>query len=132
MIARNKIKWALKFALDAKDPKDENKERHIITWPMVNFRHAIKPIADLQPVKEVSFVFSEEDIQKQLTTAIFKTTDRTIRFVYDYHTDTVDCIAIGKDLDPVKRTINVNEVVDFAKEFFPIKKRIVIVKKRNV
>lgn len=130
MITRTKIKEALEKALDEKNPKKKNGVRTIINWPMVNFRHEIKWIADLPQVMDVHFEFTEEDIKNELTTAVFKTNDRTIRLIYDYKEDMVECFAIGKDLDAVKKLLNVHEVMDFVKEYFPAKKRVVVVKKK--
>lgn len=131
MITRTRIKVALEKALDEKSPKKRNGRRTIINWPMVNFRHEIKHVAELPHVKEVFFEFTEEDIKNQLTTAVFKTSDRTIRLIYDYKTDIVECSAIGNDLDLVKKFVNVHEVMDFVKEYFPAKKRVVVIKKKE-
>ena len=131
MITRTRIKAALEKALDEKNPKKRNGRRTIINWPMVNFRHEIKHVAELPQVKEVFFEFTEEDIKNQLTTAVFKTNDRTIRLIYDYKTDVVECFAIGNDLDAVKKFLNVHEVMDFVKEYFPAKKRVVVIKKKE-
>ena len=132
MITRTKIKEALEKALDEKNPKKKNGVRTIINWPMVNFRHEIKWIADLPQVMDVHFEFTEEDIKNKLTTAVFKTNDRTIRLIYDYKEDMVECFAIGKDLDAVKKFVNVHEVMNFVKEYFPAKKRVVVIKKKEV
>ena len=130
MITRTKIKKALETELDKKSPKNRNGKRTLINWPMANFRHEIKHVAELPQVTEVFFEFTEEDIKNKLTTAVFKTNDRTIRLIYDYKEDVVECFAIGKDLDAVKRFVNVHDVMDFIKEYFPVKKRVVVLKKR--
>lgn len=130
MITRTKIKKALEIELDKKSPKNRNGKRTLINWPMANFRHEIKHVAELPQVTEVFFEFTEEDIKNKLTTAVFKTNDRTIRLIYDYKEDVVECFAIGKDLDAVKRFVNVHDVMDFVKEYFPVKKRVVVIKKR--
>lgn len=130
MITRTKIKKALETELDKKSPKNRNGKRTLINWPMANFRHEIKHVAELPQVTEVFFEFTEEDIKNKLTTAVFKTNDRTIRLIYDYKEDVVECFAIGKDLDAVKRFVNVHDVMDFIKEYFPVKKRVVVIKKR--
>ena len=132
MITRTKIKEALEKALDEKNPKKKNGVRTIINWPMVNFRHEIKQVADLPQVMEVHFEFTEEDIKNELTTAVFKTNDRTIRLIYDYKDDMVECFAIGNDLDAVKKFVNVHEVMDFVKEYFPVKRRVVVIKKKEI
>ena len=131
MITRTKIKEALEKALDEKNPKKKNGVRTIINWPMVNFRHEITWSADLPQVMDVHFEFTEEDIKNELTTAVFKTNDRTIRLIYDYKEDMVECFAIGNDLDAVKKFVNVHEVMDFVKEYFPAKKRVVVIKKKE-
>lgn len=131
MITRTKIKEALEKALDEKNPKKKNGVRTIINWPMVTFRHEIKHVSELPQVMEVFFEFTEEDIKNELTTAVFKTNDRTIRLIYDYKTDVVECFAIGKDLDAVKKFLNVHEIMDFIKEYFPVKRRVVVVKKKE-
>lgn len=130
MITKTKIKRALEKALDEKNPKKRNGRRTIINWPMANFRHEIKHVAELPQVIDVFFEFTEEDIKNQLTTAVFKTNDRTIRLIYDYRKDIVECFAIGNDLDAVKTFKNVHEVMDFIKEYFPVKKRVVVITKR--
>ena len=132
MITRTKIKEALEKALDEKNSKKKNGVRTIINWPMVNFRHEIKHVADLPQVMDVHFEFTEEDIKNKLTTAVFKTNDRTIRLIYDYKEDMVECFAIGNDLDAVKKFVNVHEVMNFVKEYFPAKKRVVVIKKKEV
>lgn len=131
MITRTRIKKALESALDEKDPMNKKRQRKVITWPMAKFRHTIAFIADMPQVTDVHFEFTEEDIKNELTTAVFKTSDRTIRLTYDYKDDVVDCFAIGNDLDAVKKIVNLTEVLDFVREYFPIKKRVVVVRKKE-
>lgn len=132
MITRTKIKRALESALDEKDPMNKKRQRKIITWPMAKFRHTIAFIADMPQVMDVHFEFTEDDIKNELTTAVFKTNERTIRLIYDYKTDVVEAFCIGKDIDAVKKFIHVTEVLDFVREYFPVKKRVVVVKKKAV
>ena len=129
MITRNKIKKALQKALDEKDPK-VNHVRTVINWPMVNFRHAITSIADLPQVMEVRFEFTDEDIKNELTTAWFKTMDRSIRLIDDYKTEKVECMCIGKDIDVVRSFCDVHDIMEFVTEYFP-KKKVVIVRKKS-
>ena len=131
MITRTRIKKALESALDEKDPMNKKRQRKSITWPMAKFRHTIAFIADMPQVTDVHFEFTEEDIKNELTTAVFKTNDRTIRLIYDYKEDMVECFAIGKDLDAVKKFIHVTETLDFVREYFPVKKRVVVIKKKD-
>ena len=130
MITRTRIKKALESALDEKDPKNRKHHRSVITWSMARFRHTIAFVADMPQVTDVHFEFSDEAIKNKLTTAVFKTVDRTIRLVYDYKTDTVRCFAIGKDLDAVNKTVPLTETLDFVREYFPVKKRVIVVKKK--
>ena len=130
MITRPQMKKTLRKLLDELDPKDENGIRHTINWPMTNFRHAIMPAADMPHITDISWKFSKEDILAKNTTAILKTDSRMIKLCYHYQSETVDCLCIGKDIDPVKKTVKTGECMDFIKEYFPAKKRVVIVRKK--
>ena len=88
MITKTRIRKSLRKALDEKDPKI-NGHRKFIKWPMATFRHEIAHIAELPQVMDVHFEFTEADIKNRLTTAVFKTNERTIRLIYDYKTDVV-------------------------------------------
>ena len=109
MITRTRIKRALESALDEKDPMNKKRQRKIITWPMAKFRHTIAFIADMPQVTDVHFEFTEDDIKNELTTAVFKTNERTIRLIYDYKTDVVEAFCIGKDIDATQKAIDALE-----------------------
>ena len=133
MISRTKLKIALEKALDEKSPKDENNERHIITYPMKDFRHALKPIADdFKQIVSCSFEFTDEDIKNELTTCVLKNPHRTIKLTYDYKSNVVECFCIGKDIDAVRKIVRLDEMYDFVKEYFPVIKRVVVVRKKVV
>lgn len=128
-MTKTAIRNALKTVLDQKDPEDKHGKRKVITWPMADFRRQIRRAAEINSIKDVSFEFTQEQIEKQLTTAIIKTDSRTIKLSYDYKTDSVDCFCVGKDLDPIRTVINVSKCSDFIRQYAPPKKRIVIRRK---
>lgn len=129
MVTKNKIRKALQKALDEKDPI-QNGERKIINWPMVKFRHQLKIATEIPQIMSVSFEFTDEEIKNQLTTVILKSSSRTIRETYDYKTDKVECFCIGSDTDAIRQTLDVSECVDFIRQNFPVKKRVVVLRRK--
>lgn len=126
MVSRNKIRVALTTALDEIDP-----ERKVINWRMVEFRHELKKASDIPGITKVWFEFTEADIKNELTVAVFENTDRTLRLIYDYKTEKVECLGSGKDIESGNKFFDVHEFMDFVKEFFPVKKRVIVIRKKK-
>ena len=132
MISNTRIRKEMEKALDLKSPLNESRERTLINWPMKDFRHALMTITNMQQIKSISFEFTDEDIKNELTTAVLKTETRTIKLTYDYKSSVVECFCIGRDIDAVRKIVNVRDMPDFVREYFPNKKRVVIVRKKSV
>ena len=134
-ITRSKFRKALEAAIEAADPnmaQPPQCKRKRITYPMKNFRHKLWLFADeYKQIESVSFDFSEENIVNQLTVAVLVTEKRRIRLAYDYKTETVDCRCIGADCDAMQKTVKVDDLVESVREFFPPKKIVRIVRKKN-
>jgi len=132
MISNTKIRKEMEKVLNIKSPLNANHERTLINWPMRDFRHALMTLTDMPQIMSVSFEFTDEDIKNELTTAILKTESRTIKLTYDYKSSVVECFCIGRDIDAVRKIVNIREMADFVREYFPAKKRIVVVRKKSV
>ena len=133
MISKTKIRCALNKALDEKSPKDANGFRELIHYPMIEFRKKLHEIpSEFPQIIDVHFEFTEEDIKNELTTCVFKTTRRTMKLTYDYKSSMVECFCIGSDIDAVRKIVRLEEIKDFIKEYFPVVKRVVVVKKKAV
>ena len=131
MISRSKVRKALQIALDEKDPVVKG-ERAIINYPMAKFRHAIFPMCEkYKQIENVSYDFSDEYIKNKLTSVIFRTAARRIRLTYDYKTDRIECICIGKDCDVMKKTSTPQTIVEDVREFFSVVKKVIRIKKRQ-
>ena len=129
MVSKSKQKRALQAALDAKDPMREDKTRAVINYPMVKFRHALMECADIPQIMDIHWEFPDDKVKQQLTTACLKSESRTIRMTYDYKTDLVVCMCIGKDMDIVRKTLPVLQIRSFITEYFPKKKLVIKIKK---
>lgn len=132
MISNTKIRKQLEKALEIKSPLNINKERTLINWPMKDFRHALMTLTDMSQIQTISFEFTDEDIKNELTTAVLKTETRTIKLTYDYKSSVVECFCIGRDIDAVRKIVDVRAMSDFVREYFPTKKRVVVVRKKSV
>ena len=132
MISNTKIRKQLEKALDIKSPLNVNRERTLINWPMKDFRHKLMTITDMPQIQSISFEFTDEDIKNQLTTAVLKSETRTIKLTYDYKSSVVECFCIGRDIDAVRKIMRVDDFTDFVREYFPAKRRVVVVRKKSV
>ncbi len=93
-----------------------------INYPMTEFKKNIRLILKLPQIVKLSWLFTDDDIEKQNTTAILKTEHRSFRLCYHHQTNKVDCMFVGNDLDPVRKTIDVSECYEEIKTFCPAKK----------
>ena len=60
------------------------------------------------------------------------TETRTIKLTYDYKSSVVECFCIGRDIDAVRKIMRVDDFTDFVREYFPAKRRVVVVRKKSV
>lgn len=127
MLSFTKVKNALRETLDIVAPETEHRYRPKVHYPMAVFRHTLREIVNTYPqITAVSFEFPEEAIKNELTTCIFRTEKRRIKLVSNHKTNTVDYLVMGSDLDPIKGSVNVSELLTQFKEFVPpIPKRVI-------
>lgn len=129
MLTRRLVRKALDEELDYKDPKKDGHNHPVINWPMKDFRHELfNLVKKYHQFKEIKFQFTKADIENELTTAILKTNNKTLRLVYDHNSQVVECFCIGTELEPVRKIVPIYKMDDFVSEYFPIK-RVVVIKK---
>lgn len=122
MISKKYLCKVLRDSLEKADPNQVPYpaiKRKRIMYPIGRFQHFLKIIAGTyKQILDVSFIFDEETISKELTVCILKTDHMRLRLTFDHHDDSVLIFVVGRDFDGITKKVNLHSVVEEVEEFF--------------